>query len=375
MKKILCIIITAFLLVSCEPIEGTPDTYSPPSDKSYVCGVWVSFSELDGWLLSGNFKNEFETVVQNCKARGITDMFVHTRPFCDSIYPSKLFPMRESVKNCDFDILQFMIDVCHQNSISFHAWINPYRVRTSDSDWQSLPQDSPAYKWLADDDAQNDVNISICGGIYLNPTAYETRELVINGIREIITQYDVDGIHFDDYFYPTADDEFDRKSYEDYCTDNPNPLSLDDWRRANVNALISGSFTAVKFVDADILFSISPSASVTANYQNRYADIALWIESGCVDVIIPQLYFGFEYPDENFKFDKLLTDWEDVVKGNNTRLFVGLASYKINTATVPDSIEWSDGLNIINRQINICEQNPNVSGHVFFSYNSMIKYK
>ena len=299
---------------------------------------------------------------------------MHTRAFCDSVYNSKYFPLRDSARGYDFDILEYMISKCHENQIKFHAWLNPYRVRTADSDVQSLSTESPARIWLEDSDTLNDNNVCISDGIYLNPASSEARRLVIDGIREIANNYDIDGIHFDDYFYPTQSEEFDAASYAEYCADNQNPISLDEWRRANVNALISGSYTAVKFINSDIIFSISPSASIEENYDRYYADIQLWVESGCVDYIIPQLYFGFDYPDRNYCFDNLLKIWQKITDDTETKLLIGLASYKIKTQNEPDKQEWANGAEVISRQVQICQKSSDISGHIFFSYSSLCEY-
>ncbi len=373
MKRILCAVLVLILLCSCAPLEsGGSQGESIKND--YIKGVWLSFSELDNMLASGNFKSEFDLALSNCKARGITDMFVHIRAFCDSIYPSKYFPLRESTKSYDFDILSFMVEQCHKAGIKLHAWINPYRVRSADSDISALNPLSPAYKWLNDESAENDNNVCISGGIYLNPASSEVRRLVIDGIREAMENYPVDGIHFDDYFYPTQDEAFDKSLYEKYCADTEKPLTLSDWRRANVNALISGVYTAVKFKDKNIIFSVSPAASAQKDYDKLYADVDAWIKSGCVDWIIPQLYFGFDYPDREYRFENLLADWQKRAAAGEARLLIGLASYKIGTNAEPDRKEWQNGKQVIKRQIELCTSNPDISGHIFFSYSSMTKH-
>lgn len=374
MKKIICLLLLVLTLVGCTPLKKPQSTYSDTESREYITGVWVSFSELDTWLLTGNFKAEFEKAIQNCKSHGITDMFVHTRAFCDAIYPSTLFPMRESASGYDFDVLEYMIAVCHQNGIKLHAWVNPYRVRTADTDTSALPAESPVTKWLSDDNPQNDTNVTLLDGIYLNPASSDVRQLILDGVREIISKYSVDGIHFDDYFYPTQDAAFDQALYEEYCAENSKPLRLDDWRRANVNTLISGCYTAIKFQSNDIVFSVSPSASPQENYNKHYADISLWVNSGCIDYIIPQLYFGFNYPDSSFRFNNLLNTWKELTEGKGAKLIIGLASYKINTAAEPDNIEWANGVEVINRQIKDCLNDQSVFGHIFFSYSSMVEY-
>ncbi len=369
MKKLLCVVLLFLLLGGCVPIEKSTEQ----STEYYITGVWVSFFELDQ-MLKGDFKIEFKTAVQNCKAREITDMFVCVRHYCDAVYKSQLFPLRDSAAGYDFDVLDYMINLCHQNGIRFHAWVNPYRVRTADSDISALPDGSPAKKWLNDQKSENDKNVLCEGGVYLNPTSSEVRQLIIDGVREIIEGYAVDGIHFDDYFYPTTSESFDNISYADYCAATDTPLALGDWRRANINALIGGVYTAVKFNNKDLLFSVSPSASIDDNYNKQYADITAWINSGCVDLIIPQLYFGFNYPDDTFKFDSLLNNWLQLASDCDARLIIGLATYKIGTNQEPDKVEWSNGTDVINRQTEICRQNEDISGHIYFSYSSLIQY-
>lgn len=369
-KRLVCLALSLLLLVGCT----NRTTVNKETEKAnYITGVWISFSELDS-MLSGDFKVEFDTAVQNCKARGITDMFVHVRPYCDSYYRSQLFPLKKSAAAHTFDVVEYMINLCHQNGIRFHAWLNPYRVKTADNDVSTLPDSSPAKRWLNDADANNDINVSTVGGVYLNPASSEVRALILDGIREIIDNYQVDGIHFDDYFYPTTDASFDEQSYASYCADTKKPLELSNFRRANVNALISSVYTAIKFKNKDITFSVSPSASIEENHSTHYADVAAWIDNNCVDYIIPQLYFGFEYPVKEYCFETLLSEWKQITKYADTKLLIGLATYKIGTESTPDSTEWINGTDVINRQEQKCKEDEAVAGHVYFSYSSMCKH-
>ena len=350
------------LLLLCGCKTGEENKRIKDDNGIYHKGVWVTYTELNS-MLSADFKSEFSNVLQTCKAKGITDIFVHVRAFCDAYYPSKLFPMAESAKAVDFDILEFMVSSAHQKNIRFHAWLNPYRVRTADNNIDNLSKESPAYKWGSSD------NLLVTeSGIYLNPASYEARMLVTDGVREILKNYAVDGIHFDDYFYPLDLAEEDRNSYDKYFKEAEIPVSIENWRRGNVNALISGVYTAIKFVNKDIIFSISPAADMEKNYNSRYADITLWGESGCVDWLIPQLYFGFNYPDSSFRFDYLLDAWKSEFENRKAKLLIGLASYKIGTETPPDSEEWEKGEEIIKRQEKICQEDKDIYGHIYFSY-------
>ena len=337
--------------------------------ESKVYGVWVSCFELDKMLISGNFKNDFSSAVEGCVNLGITDVFIHTRPFCDSIYKSEYFPLRASAENVDFDVLEYIVNICHKNNIRVHAWINPYRVKTDSTDTGALANDSPVRAWLEDSEPSNDTNVVLLNGVYLNPASLEATKLVLDGIREIINNYDIDGVHFDDYFYPTESEEFDKVLYQKYVEQTQNPLSLFDWRRQNVNAFISQVNSLIEYKNDDIIFSISPAASVDKNYNSLYADIPLWIENEYIDWIMPQLYFGFNYPESEFQFDELYDKWQNQTENKNVKLIIGLANYKIDNEDFEEREEWSSG-NLIKRQMEYINNSSN--GCCFFSLTSLL---
>lgn len=380
MKKIIITLLCLYLalLNGCTPAgkDGGDSSYGEKAaDYSgrASAGIWISYSEINSMLKSENgFKAEFDKALDNCESVGTDEIYVHVRAFCDSLYKSEFFPQTAAARELDYDPLEYITEKSHERGIKVHAWINPYRVQSGSEDITALDPQSPAYIWLTDDNTDNDVNVLKCSGIYLNPAEYEVRELVIDGVREILEKYDVDGIHFDDYFYPSDDPELDGQSYEKYTEESENPLPLDDWRRANVNALISGVYTAVKFHSKDTVFSVSPAASVENNYSRLFADVKSWIESGCVDCIIPQLYFGFSYPDDEYKFENLLEQWTQMAScGKGAQLKIGLAFYKTGTDQQPDSEEWGTSDDIIARQAEICRDNGDTAGYVLFSYSSV----
>lgn len=349
-----------------------PTNEATHEEREFSGGVWITYLELENMLNdSRGFEKSFGDALNNCEEAKISDIFLHTRAFCDSIYPSAYFPQTESSKKFGGDVLGYITEECHKRQMRVHAWINPYRISNQTNDVENLDKKSPAYIWLNDSDKENDRFISFTeSGIYLNPAESEARKLVINGIREMLLNYDIDGIHFDDYFYPTKEEAFDGESYAKYTADNQNPLLLDEWRRANVNALISGTYTAIKFIDKELVFSISPAASIENNFYNLYADVRTWAENGCIDYIMPQLYFGFSYPADEYKFENLLSVWEDLSKHYNTPLVIGLAPYKIGSTEESD-IEWNEHHDILARQIRLCNQSEYIKGYCFFSYSSL----
>ncbi len=368
--------------ISQEPtavIESKPQVVSstPPKTEEKVItkgdlginsGVWLSFYEVEGLLTDKKgFKAAFYEVVKNSKELGITDIYFHIRSHCDSVVKSDLFPQKEKASAVNYDVLEYAITLCHKEGLKLHGWINPYRVTASHSDVSKLPKDSPALKWLNEGKTKN---VIVMNGIYLNPAEAQVQELIINGVKELINKYSLDGIHFDDYFYPTTNPEFDKKSYSTYKEATKNPLSLDDWRRANVDCLISATKTAIELSGKSVIFSVSPSADIWKNYNTHYADIKSWLERDLIDEIIPQIYFGFAHTDQNFNFDKLLKDWQDLCGGHKAKLKIGLASYKAGTESKTDGTEWKESSDILSRQLKLCKEKK-VDGVVFYSYSSL----
>ena len=364
MKKLLAVIISLMLLCGCNKTET-------PSNDVKHSGVWLSYSEVNS-MLKGDFKAEFDSLIKNCRELSINNLYIHTRAFGDSIYKSEYFPLNGLCDKYDFDILEYVISVCHNNGISVHAWINPYRISTSTVNIDEIGSESPAYKWLKDENTVNDKSVCFENGIYLNPAESEVRQLILNGVREIIEIYDIDGIHYDDYFYPTQNEEFDKASYTLYKDNCENPLSLSDWRRTNVDLLISGTYNAVKHQNENVVFTVSPAADIDKNYNSLYADVSGWIKGGYIDAIIPQLYFGFQYPDGNFKFDNLLREWKSLSKVNkDVELYIGLAPYKAKPTLAADIPEWQENDDIVARQLEIVKGDNAVNGYIYFSYSSL----
>lgn len=374
MKRIFICFIAFIMLAGCA--VGTPknreEGREPTKYKGVSSGgIWISYMEVNSMLKSENgFKAEFDKAVQNCKELNIDNIYLHIRSHCDSLFKSDFFPQNKSARALDYDPFEYAVNTCKSNGIKIHAWVNPYRVNAATDDITALDNDSPAYKWLNDNNPDNDINVIRFGGIYLNPAESDVRRLIIDGIRELLSKYIIDGVHFDDYFYPTADPEFDKASYENYCKTAEKPIALDDWRRANVNTLLAGCHAAIKEIGGDkVDFSISPAASADKNYTDYYADVKLWVKEGIVDTIIPQLYFGFEYPNSDFCFDNLMREWTEISSINeNVSLEIGLAPYKLGTDTEPDTAEWKNGTDIVARQIDSCINSGAVSGYVLFSY-------
>ena len=335
MKKIICFTLICFLLCGCAD-EGK--VYDAKTGNAKICGIWISCYELNPMLESGNFKEEISAAASRFSTMHITDAFVHVRAFGDSLFPSKYYPQNENTKQYDFDVLEYTVTVMHENNIRFHAWINPFR--------------------RAD-------------GTFYDPADKTARSNILNGIREIIDGYDIDGVHFDDYFYSSQSEEEYSQNFKNYGDAAENPLTSDEYRVSALNSFIFDARTAVKFKSENLIFSVSPAADIEKNRTSAFADIRFWCESGAVDLIIPQLYFGFTYPDEKFRFQNLLAAWKDINRAQSVRLIIGLPAYKLGTAAAPDSDEWLTGENILSKQAEICLNDTEICGVCFFSYSGL----
>lgn len=368
MKKILILILSVTLLFSSCSFT-TPDRQSK-SEKTYIRGVWITYEEIKTVVDSAATQNEFQQLLYNklynLKQMGINTVFLHVRAFDDAFYNSEIFlPSEYASENgkLKFDVLATYISVCNILDIDIHAWINPYRIR-NDGIIEKLSEKSYAYQLYADN--PNDERLIICDkGIYYNPIYSETRSRIISGINEILENYEIDGIHFDDYFYPTTDESIDNEYYNDYITGG-GWMDIEDLRRSAVDSLMAEVYRIAN--DNGLVFSVSPSANIEKNKKLYYADVEKWLTtSGYVDYIIPQIYFGFNH--DTMPFEKCLEDWLELYNGS-TKLLIGLASYKSGKDDFyagSGRDEWINNSDVIERQILKIGENENICGYVLFS--------
>ena len=252
--------------------KATADT--PESDEE-MRGVWVSYMELSMENESSKtqkaFEDKFTEIAQKCCESGFNTLIVQVRPFCDALYKSSYFPWSHILtstqgENPQYDALQIMCDICKENNLKIHAWINPYRVSSNETP-KKLSDNNPYIK-------NSEIGIKTDNGIFLDPSNETAQQLICDGVKEIAENYDVDGIQFDDYFYPTEDESFDKKQYEAYIEKygKENSMSLDNWRMQNVNTLICKVYRTIKSVDSSVEFGISPQGNI-GNNDGLYADV------------------------------------------------------------------------------------------------------
>ncbi|MBR0349990.1 MAG: family 10 glycosylhydrolase [Clostridia bacterium] len=373
MKRIICLILTVVILLSGCTVHNEEQENIPETDTTPVSAVWIYYDELSMIKEKGgtekSFRKKMQTMLDNCVSWGINTVFLQVRPCADSFYESEIFPWThymtgEQGKSVPYDPLAISVEEAHKRNISLHAWINPFRIAFSD-DLSKLSENHPALKWI--EEKSGDV-VFVNDGIYFSPASLEVQKLVTDGVREIINNYDVDGIHIDDYFYPSTEEKVDSVFYKKYTADG-GKLNLDKWRLSTISAFVSSLYNAVKSEDEDCVFSISPAGNIQNNYEQQYADVKLWCkENGYADWIIPQLYYGFE--SKPLPFDKAMKQWEDIHKNDEVKMIYGLAAYRVN-----EEDEWKAGNGIIKKQLNLIENESSACGVACFSYSSLADEK
>lgn len=358
------------VITASDDNENRPHIYH----SGELRGVWVPYFNLtDGKsnMSEQEFKAQFDKIVETSKENGMNALFVHVRSHCDAVYPSEYFPYAESFTDeqgnpPEYNPLEYMINTAHNAGLEFHAWINPYRVKTAETP-SEISENSPVYEWLNDADEENDRNIiEYDGGLYLNPAKAEVRSLIINGIRELVNNYNVDGVHLDDYFYAFTESEYDSIEYNSYTETidkNCVALSLTEWRQSNVNMLISGIYSAIKAADEKVVFGISPQGNME-NDLDMGADIYSWCsQRGYIDYIAPQIYYNSENP--LLPYESTVDSWKSIITNPDVKLYIGLALYKAGGNE--DDGTWKNQNNIISSQIEYARTTDS-DGFILYSW-------
>ncbi len=423
--KRLLIFLTVFAGVSCaaEQTAAQPQTAISPQTqeqspdytmrrgwikpRTEFRGIWVATVEnidFGKHTTEEEFKHDFCVMLDKIDKAGFNTVIFQIRPMNDAFYPSKYNPWSRwmtgtegktltppaNAKRPDciiFDPLAFMISECHKRGMDFEAWLNPYRVANN------VKGGKTAY--LKTLDKHNfaalhpELVLEFPGSskgrtsLILNPGEPQVQMFLLQTIREIATRYHVDGIHFDDYFYPYTDiGNADAETYRQHALPKE---SLEDWRRRNVDTMVKNihdllkSVNKEKTVDYQIRFGISPfgiwannsgkkfrpEGSATKGSQSyfvQYADTRKWVRKGWLDYIAPQLYWKFD--TQAAPYGTLVQWWADTVRGTNVKLYIGQGIYRIGNAGWKES-EMLD-------QLKFNSQIPEVSGHIFFSYIRMV---
>lgn len=264
------------------------------------------------------------------------------RPFGDALYPSRYFPFSHLCTGTQgqdpgFDPLAVLVETAHAQGLTLEAWINPYRLQANGTPAELCAQ-SPALlhpNWVK----------HTATGLYLDPASIEVQQYLADSIRELCTNYAIDGIHFDDYFYPTTAPDFDADSY----AASGSTISLADWRRQNVNDLMRACYAAAHAFN--VRFGVSPQGTLSGCRDGQYSDAALWLaKPGYCDYLIPQLYWGLNYRkngSDALSLGRLAAEWLSLPRTESVQLAFGLGAYRIGDGDEGDisgpGTEWCTG--------------------------------
>ncbi len=400
MKKLITVILCVIFLSSCTvaAIQEESDTvreetffvseviFESASDvkideESEMRGIWVSQFDMKPIYRDGNkqrskedFTEKVKVLISNLKRDGFNTVFLQVRPNGDSMYESEIYPTSKYIAGAyggdiGYDAIEIFLSVAKDNGISVHAWINPFRLTSEDELKQGgFGKLSEWYK----SSLGRRIKVGSNGILYLDPYYEEATELIVSGAREILQKYDFDGIHIDDYFYPTEfefDDDFEFKEsgYND----------KGEFRRDNISRTVKALYNAVHEFDGK-LFGVSPAGNIYSLPKKWYADIHKWcVEDGFLDYVVPQLYFGFE--NAVCPFMKIISDWESAVKNEKISLYIGLSAAKCANGTngIEDKFagekgkyEWRDNKDILARSVRRIYESKNAKGFVIFTYSS-----
>lgn len=335
--------------------------------------IFISYIELAKYLKDKEetvMKNTIDDMINQCKDFGFTDIILQVRSFSDAIYYSDIFPSSITIvaKEGDklpFDVLDYFIKISHKNNISLHAWINPYRIRSNLSK-EEIKDNNPAFKYLNTNKVEKNAK-----GIFYNPADEEVRKLILSGVDEILDNYDIDGIHYDDYFYPS--DTIDLENYNEAKKDNQD-LTLQQFRLENTTKLIKETYERVKKKNKNILFGISPEGNITNNYEVNYIDTKKFAsEEGYVDYLMPQIYFGFFNSVKPFY--QTVKEWNSYITTDKVKLIPALAFYKVGCEDLyakDGQYEWVESNNIIAREVLTSRPLSNYQGFAIFRYDSIL---
>lgn len=324
---------------------------------------WVSYQDIYNELRDkseANFRTAVSEMYDDILANRMNTVIMHVRAMGDAMYPSSYYPWSTYISsnrsNPGYDPLKIMVEIAHQKGLKFEAWINPYRLSLSDTTTASFKKTSyySKYKSFIYEYENGDQSCMV-----LDPSRQESRDLITNGVKEIVSNYDVDAIHFDDYFYVTA-------MVNSYSDKNKPSVQT---RKDNVNKLIKQVYSTIKSVDPDCEFGISPEGNLD-NARNQGADIDTWLSNdGYIDYIMPQIYWTDSYKLMSGSMSTMFTDrcnaWQSI-NVNDTPIYVGLALYRVGEESSSD-LGWTGASNNLAKQYETA-YGKGYDGYALFRY-------
>ncbi len=319
---------------------------APVSPKRELRAAWISTVNQIDWPKTNDpakQRQDYKTILDLHQSTGMNAVIMQIRPTADAFYPSKLAPWSHWItgvqgKDPGYDPLAFMIEEAHKRNLEFHAWFNPYRI-SMNTDLSKLAANHPARlhpEWV----------MEYQGKLYFNPGIPEVMDYITDSVMEVVKNYDIDAVHFDDYFYPNRFDGEgypDQAAYKKYGADFKGGINA--WRRHNVDTLIEKLSVAIKKEKSYVKFGISPfgvwrnkaddplgsnTKAGQPSYDNLHADIRKWVLEGWIDYVAPQIYWNFGFTPA--PYEVLVKWWDDLIRNNktNTQLYIGHADYKVD---------------------------------------------
>ncbi len=355
-----------FILTIINPIHAT-------DIKQEFRGVWVaSVANLD-WPASNKLtveeqKQSLVDLFKKLAKLNFNAIVFQVRPECDALYNSPYEPWSYWLTGKQgkppepfYDPLEFAVNTAHKFGLELHAWINPYRAVRKTGIYDLAPNHITKLhpEWI----------IKIGDYQFLNPGLKEVRDYVTSIVRDIVLRYDIDGIHLDDYFYPYIPNEITNEDSLNFIANPRGFTDIADWRRDNVNLLLSSIYNSIKKIKPFVRFGVSPfgiykdntpeGISGYSSYDKIYCDPIAWIKNNSIDYLAPQLYWEIGGAQD---FRKLVNWWNNISEGVD--IFPGLATYKII------SKNWSSDQ--IPAQIRMSNSLPNVKGTIQFRAGNLL---
>ncbi|MEQ4207134.1 family 10 glycosylhydrolase [Actinopolymorpha sp. B9G3] len=356
----------------------------PATPKRQFRAMWIASVVNIDWpsrqgLSVAEQKAEYLRLLDEAEDRRLNGVVVQIRPTADAFWPSPYEPWSEWLtgtpgQDPGYDPLAFLVGEAHARNLEFHAWFNPYRV-SMQADPAHLAPDHPARQhpdWI----------VPYGGKLYYNPGIPQVRRFVEDAILHAVKNYDVDAVHFDDYFYPypVGTEQFDDEAtYQEYGAGFPDKA---DWRRNNIDLLVKELSVRIKKAKPWVKFGISPFAvwrniatdpegsdtqAGVETFDDLYADTRRWVREEWIDYIVPQVYWNIGFAPADYA--KLVPWWSAEVDGRDVQLFVGQATYKAGTSTQDPA--WSDPREMT-RHLTFNRDHPQVAGDIYFSAKDVI---
>lgn len=354
-----------------EPCAPAPDAPA----KHQMRAMWISSVANIDWPSSQGLdaqahRAELTAFYDEAVDLGLNAVFVQIRPTADALWPSPHEPWSEwltGTQGADpgYDPLEFAVAEAHARNLEFHGWFNPYRVATHNDPGRLVP-DHPARR-------NPDWVMEYGGRLYYDPGVPQVRAFVQEAMMHAVENYDMDGVHFDDYFYPypVAGEEI--PDADTYAAHRAGFTDIGDWRRNNVNLLVQEMGSRIRAAKPHVRFGVSPfgiwrnagshpEGSDTRglqSYDSVYADSRAWVRQGWVDYVAPQVYWEIGLPVADYAV--LVPWWSETVEGTGVHLYIGQAAYKAG-----GSGAWEDPAEL-SRHLTLNRDHPQVRGDIFFS--------